>query len=88
MAVQPLFDFTPAAEREEDETGPFIENKPTTDFGGKFKLQARGEGSRTRYDPRAGRIRRPERQGPNSIEINIGPRCEIEKHIQGDPSGR
>ena len=63
VAVQPLFDFTPA-EREDD--GPFIDNAPLreTEFGGKFKLKARGEGSRTRYDPRAGRVRipRPERQ--------------------------
>ena len=63
VAVQPLFDFTPA-ERENE--GPFIDNAPQrkAGFGGNFKVQARGEGSRTRYDPRAGRVRidRPERQ--------------------------
>ena len=60
MAVQPLFDFTPA-EREEGD-GPFLDDDAPKK-GGKFKLQARGEGSRTRYDPRrAGRVRLPRPQ--------------------------
>ena len=78
VAVQPLFDFSPA-EREDE--GPFIDNAPQkeTNFGGNFKVQARGEGSRKRYDPRVGRVRiaRPERQrsskGGRVVQFPSGP---------------
>ena len=73
VAVQPLFDFTPA-EREDE--GPFLDDAPKK--GGKFKLQARGEGSRTRYDPRrAGRVRLPRPERPRSggrvVQFPSGP---------------